>query len=408
MQKIIAGLGSAAAAALLGLYPAQAQNTVKVGFIMTFSGQFADVATMMDNGAKLYMKQHGDTVAGKKIEIVRKDSGTGGAAPDVAKRLGQELIVRDKVDFLAGFSLTPEALATAEVATEGKKPMVIMNAATAIIPTRSPYIVRVSSALPQAVATFGTWAAKSGIKRAYTMVSDFGPGHDSEAAFQSMFKAGGGEIVGSVRFPLASPDFSAFAQRLKDAKSEAVYIFVPGGEQPAALGKALAEHGITPKTMKILASGELVNDDALRGLGDAAEGIISAWNYDWRHKSALNAGFVKGINEALNGRNPDQYAVGGYDAMHLIYEALKKTNGNTNGDALLAAMKGLAWESPRGKISIDPQTRDIIQPIYIRRVDRIDGRLGNVEIETFDAVKDPVKARLLADGKLNPDGTMKQ
>jgi branched-chain amino acid transport system substrate-binding protein len=407
MQKIIAGLAGLASAALLAVAPAHADGTVKIGLIMTYSGQFADLGTMMDNAVKLYMKQHGDTVAGKKIELIRKDSGTGGTAPDVAKRLVQELVVRDKVDIIAGFSLTPEALAVADVGTEAKKPMVIMNAATAIITAKSPYFARTSVALPAAIGTLGGWAAKHGVKQAYTMVSDYGPGIDSEGAFQTAFKQNGGEIVGSVRFPVANPDFSAFAQRLKDSNAEAVFIFVPGGEQPAALGKALAERGITPKTIKVMSSGELTNDDALKGLGDAALGIISGWTYDHRHKSALNAEFVKGMNELLGGRNPDQFAVSAYDGMNLIYEALKKTNGNTDGDALINAMKGLSWESPRGPVSIDPQTRDIVQTIYLRRVENIGGQLGNVEFDKVDNVKDPVKEKMKADGKLTADGLAK-
>ncbi len=405
MRRLPWGM-AAAVAALLLVAPvgAQAQGTIKVGLIMTYSGQFADVATMMDTGIKLYMQQHGDTVAGKKIELIRKDSGAAGTAPDVARRLAQELIVRDKVDIIAGFSLTPEALAAASVATESKKVMVITNAATSIITARSPYLVRTSLSLPQAIGALGSWAAKSGIKNAYTMVSDYGPGIDSEGAFQTAFKAGGGTIVGSVRFPVASPDFSAFAQRLKDSKSESVFIFVPGGEQPAALGKALAEHGVTPKTTRVLGSGELANDDALKGMGDAALGLITGWHYDHRHKSALNEQFVKGMNGLLNGRNPDQFAVGGYDGMHLIYEALKKTNGNADGDALIKAMKGMAWESPRGPISIDPETRDIVQTVYLRRVEKFGNALGNVEFEKIDNVKDPVKAAMKAAGKLSADG----
>lgn len=408
MKKLLIASVSVAAMALAAT-SANAQQTIKIGLIMTYSGQFADLGTMMDNAMKLYVQQHGDTIAGKKIEFIRKDSGTGGAAPDVARRLYQELVVRDQVDVVAGFSLTPEALAVAEVATQAKKATVITNAATAIITTRSPYLVRTSTALPQPIGSLGSWAVKSGIKKAYTMVSDYGPGHDSEAAFQTAFKAGGGEIVGSVRFPVQSPDFSAFAARVKDANPEAVFIFVPGGEQPAALGKALAAQGLTPKTVKLLASGELANDDALKGMGDAAEGLITGWTYDWRHKSALNEKFVAGMRPLIGGRNPDQFAVSAYDGIHLIYEALKKTNGNTNGDALIAAMKGMAWESPRAaQISIDPETRDIIQPIYIRRVEKTGGVLGNVEFETIPNVKDPVKEAMKAAGRLNPDGTAKQ
>ena len=370
--------------------PAFAQGTVKVGLIMTYSGQFADAARQMDGGIKLYMKQHGDKVAGKTIEIIRKD--TGGPAPDVAKRLAQELVVRDKVDIIAGFVLTPNAMAASDVSQEAKKFLVIMNAATSVIMTKSQYSARVSLTQSQVTETLGHWAAtKDGAKKAYTMVSDYGPGIDSEQAFQSAFKAANGNIVGSVRFPVVSPDFSAFVQRLKDAKSESVFIFVPGGEQPAALGKALAEHGLTPKSLKILASGELTNDEPLRSMGDAAEGIITGWTYTWAHKSALNEKFVKGMNEMLNGRNPDQFAVSAYDGMHVIYEALKKTNGKADGPTLIAAMKGMAWESPRGPISIDPETRDIVQNIYIREVKKVDGKLQNVEFDHIADFKDPGK-----------------
>jgi len=409
MRKTLLGLAGVATAALLSLTPAQAQQTIKIGLIMSYTGQFADLGTMMDNAVKLYVKEHGDTVAGKKIEFIRKDSGAAGSAPDVAKRLAQELIVRDKVDIIAGFSLTPDALATADVLNEAKKAAVIMNAATSIITTRSPFFTRTSVPLPAAMGALATWGAKNGgIKNAYTMVSDYGPGIDSEGAFQTAFKAAGGNITGSVRFPVVSPDFSAFVQRLKDSKSEAVFIFVPGGEQPAALGKALAEHGLSPKSMKILASGELTNDEPLRSMGDASEGIITGWTYTWAHKSAMNEKFVKGMNEMLGGRNPDQFAVSAYDGMEAIYQALKKTNGNADGAAVINALKGASWESPRGPVSIDPETRDIVQTIYIRRVEKVAGKLQNVEFDKIEKVKDPVKERMKAEGKLNPDGTVKQ
>src|SRR4051812_3373230 len=276
MRKMLVGLGGLATAALLGLSPAQAQDTIKIGLIMSYSGQFADLGTMMDAGVKLYMKEHGDTIAGKKIEIIRKDSGAAGTAPDVAKRLAQELIVRDKVDIIAGFSLTPDALAAADVFTESKKVAVIMNAATAIITAKSPYFARTSIPLPAAMAALGKWAAtKGGAKQTFTMVTNYGPGIDSEVAFQTAFKEAGGTVVSGVRFPVANPDFSAFAQQLKDSKSDSVYIFVPGGEQPAALGKALAEHGVSPKTVKVFSSGELVNDEPLKSMGEAAVGIVS-------------------------------------------------------------------------------------------------------------------------------------
>src|SRR5436305_7671536 len=331
------------AAALALPVAAQAQQTIKIGVLLTLSGQFADAAAQMDNGIKTYMKQHGDTVAGKKIEIIRKD--VGGPAPDVAKRLAQELVVRDKVDMLAGFTLTPNALAVADVSAEAKKFMVVMNAATSIIITKSPYMIRTSVTLPQVMETFGTWAAtKGGIKQSYTMVTDYGPGHDSETAFQSAFKAAGGTIVGSVRFPVANPDFSAFVQRAKDIGPESIFIFIPGGAQPAALGKAFAERGMDLKKTRVLGSGETTAEAALKSMGDNALGIITAWHYDYMDKNPLNQKFVKEHQAVANGRNPDFFSIGGYDGMHAIYEALKKTKGNTDAQALVDAAKGLKWE----------------------------------------------------------------
>lgn len=368
-----------------------AQQTVKIGLIMTYSGQFADPAAQMDNAIKLFVKQHGDTVAGKKIEFIRKDSV---GAPDTAKRLAQELVVRDKVDLLAGFVLTPEALAAADVSAEAKKFMVVMNAATAIVTTKSPYMVRTSLTIPQLQETFGGWAYKSGVRRAYTMVSDYGPGHDAETAFQLGFKGAGGEIVGSVRFPMANPDFSPFVQRAKDTNPEGIFVFIPGGTQPPALGKALAERGIDTKRTRILAQGELTDDAALRAMGDAALGIVTVFHYDHNHNSPMNRAFVKAYNSEFGGRNPDLFSIGGWDGMRLIYEVLKKTNGNTDGAAMVAAAKGMAWESPRGPISIDPETRDVVQTVYIRRVEKVGGKLVNVEFDKVENVKDPIKARM--------------
>ena len=390
MRKVLLAL-SAVAATTLGLSPAGAQDTVKIGLIMAYSGQFADTATQMDNGIKLYMKQKGDTVAGKKIEVIRKD--TGGPNPDVAKRLAQELVVRDGVDILAGFTLTPEALAAADVSAQAKKFMVIMNAATSIITTKSEYSARTSLTLPQVGETLGSWAAKNGTKKAYTMVSDFGPGHDAEGAFQRAFKAAGGEIIGSVRMPVANPDFSAFVQRAKDLNPEAIFVFVPGGAQPAALGKSFAERGIDATKIRILGTGEVTDENAVKSMGDAALGIITAWHYDYNHPSKMNQDFVKAYNAEFK-RNPDFFAVGGYDGMHLIYEALKKTGGKTDADALIAAAKGMKWESPRGPVMIDPETRDVVQTIYIRRVEKKGNNLVNTEFDKIDNVKDPVKAAI--------------
>jgi branched-chain amino acid transport system substrate-binding protein len=390
MRRILIGFGSLAALVLAGA-AAEAQAPVKIGLIMPYSGQFADTATQMDNAVKLYVKQKGDTVAGRKLEFIRRD--TGGVAPDVAKRLAQELIVRDQVDLLAGFVLTPNALAAGDVSAEAKKLMVVMNAATSIITTKSPYLVRTSVTTPQLNESFGAWAYKSGVRKIYSMVSDFGPAHDAEGAFQRAFKEAGGEIVGSVRFPVANPDFSAFVQRAKDLNPEAIYVWVPGGVQPAAIGKALADRGIDPKKTRILGQGELTEEEALRSMGEAGLGIITVYHYDYNHDSALNREFVKAYHEAY-GRNPNIYSIGGYDGMHLIYEALKKTGGKTDGDSLIAAAKGLRWESPRGPVAIDPETRDIVQTVYIRRVEKVGGQLRNVEFDKVENVKDPVKARM--------------
>ena len=379
------------AAIAFGAMPARAQHTVKIGLILAYSGQFADPSAQMDNGIKLYLREHGEQVAGKRIELIRKD--TGGIAPDIAKRLAQELIVRENVDLLAGFALTPNALAAADVSAQAKKFMVTMNAATAIITTKSPYMVRTSFTVPQLNETLGAWAYRNGIRTVYTMVSDFGPGHDGEAAFHTGFKDAGGEIVGASRYPVANQDFSAFVQRAKDSNAEAIYVWTPGGPQPAAIGKALAERGIDPRQRRVLGQGELTSEDALKSMGDAGIGIITAFHYDFNHASAMNEAFVRNYRDAF-GRNPDMFSVGAYDGMHLIFEALKKTGGKTDGESLIAAAKGMQWESPRGVVSIDAETRDVVQTVYIRRVERVGSELRNVEFDKVENVKDPFKARM--------------
>jgi branched-chain amino acid transport system substrate-binding protein len=385
MQKILYGLAGFMLA-LLGTASANAQDTVKVGLIISYSGQFADTGAQMDNAIKLYVKQHGDTVAGKKLEFIRKD--TGGIAPDLAKRLAQELVVRDHADIIAGFTLTPNALAVADVSAEAKKFMVDMNAATSIITTKSPYIVRTSSTTPQLNYTFGKWTANHGARKIYTMVSDYGPGIDAETWFHKGVMEAGGEIVGSVRFPVANPDFSAFIQAAKDAHPDAIYIWIPGGAQPIAVGKALAERGVDPSKTKVLGQDALGFESALQGMGDISVGIITVSNYDYNHDSPLNHEFVKAYNDEFH-RNPDIFSIGGYDGMHLIYAALEKTGGKTDADSLIAAAKGMSWESPRGPIMIDPETRDIVQTVYIRRVEKTPDGLRNVEIDKVPNVKDP-------------------
>ncbi len=376
------------AAALLAASSAHAQQTVKIGLIEPYSGQFADAATQQDNAIKLFVKQNGDMVAGKKIEIIRKD--VGGINPPVAKRLAQELVTRDNVDILAGFVLTPNAMAAGDVSKAGKKFMVVMNAATSIVTTKSPYMARTSLTIPQLNTAFGKWAAtKGGVKKAYTMVSDYGPGHDAERSFQAGFKAGGGTIVGSVRMPVANPDFSAFVQRAKDLNPQGIYVFIPGGAQPGAFGKALADRGIDAKKTKVMGQLEITDEHALKAMGDTAIGIITTGHYDYYLKNKTNQAFVKAYNAAY-GRNPDFFSVGAWDGMHLIYAALKKTKGKTDAAALIKAAEGMKWQSPRGPISIDPKTRDIIQTVYIRKVEKVGGKLVNVVIDKIPNVKDPL------------------
>jgi branched-chain amino acid transport system substrate-binding protein len=383
---------AASLAALLAFtaVPALAQGTLKLGLIGEFSGPFAEYGQQMLGGMKAYMKVHGDTVAGRKVEVIQKD--TTGPAPDVAKRLAQELVSRDNVDMLVGFGLTPNAMAVAPVATETKKPMIIMNAATSIITTKSPYIVRVSMTLPQVATPMALWAAKNGVKRVYTAVSDYGPGLDAEAAFIKAFKGAGGEIIDSVHIPLKSPEFAPYIQRIKDAKPEAVFLFLPAGEQGIAFMKGFKERGLAEAGIKLLATGDITDDSVLEAMGDSTLGLITSFHYSAAHDSAENRAFIKAYGEA-NGTKmrPNFMAAAGYDGMAAIYQALQKTGGSTDGDKVMAALKGMKIDSPRGPITIDAETRDVDQNIYIRKVEKVNGGLYNVEFDTFPNQKDPGK-----------------
>jgi branched-chain amino acid transport system substrate-binding protein len=367
-----------------------AQGVVKLGMVAPFSGPFAEYGQQMLGGMKAYMKVHGDTVAGKKIEIIEKDST--GPAPEVAKRLAQELVTRDNVDLLVGFGFTPNALAAAPVATEAKKAMVILNAATSIITTKSPEIVRVSMTLPQVTQPMAEWAAKNGIKKVYTVVADYGPGIDAEKTFIAAFQKAGGEIVGSVHVPLQNPDYSPFIQRVKDAKPQAVFLFLPAGAPGVAFLKGYEERGLKEAGIKLIATGDITDDTVLEAMGPPALGLITSFHYSADHNSPENAAFKKAYVEA-NGTKmrPNFMATAGYDGMALIYEALKKTNGSTDGEKLVAAMKGAKWMSPRGPVMIDPETRDIVQTVYIRKVEKVGGELYNVEFDKYPDQKDPGK-----------------
>ncbi|RZA30399.1 MAG: ABC transporter substrate-binding protein [Proteobacteria bacterium] len=369
---------------------AQAQETIKIGVIAAFSGPFADYGKQMEGGMKAYMKQHGDTVAGKKIELILKD--TTGPSPEIAKRLAQELVTRDKVDLLAGFGLTPEALAVAPIAEQAKKPMIIMNAATSIITTKSEYIARVSMTLPQVSAPMATWAVKNNIKRVVTLVADYGPGIDAETAFKNTLVAGGGQIVESIRVPLRNPEFAPFIQRIKDAKPEAVFVFVPAGEQGVAFMKGYRERGLAEAGIKVIATGDLTDDHVLPAMGDATLGVITSFHYSAAHNSPENKAFLKNFAEANPGAGrPNFMAVAAYDGMGAIYEVANKLGGKIDGDKAMAVLKGMKINSPRGQITIDPQTRDVIQTVYIRKVEKVNGELFNVEFDKFENMKDPGK-----------------
>ncbi len=382
------GAPTPAAAAQTG----DARTTIKIGMVASFSGPFADVGKQLLGGVKAYMKQHGDTAAGKKIELVTRD--TTGPVPEVAKRLAQELVVQDKVDFLIGFGLTPEALAVAPVATEGKTPMVIMNAATSIITTKSPYIVRFSLTLPQVSVPLGDWAAKNGIKKVVTMVADYGPGHDAEAAFTKAFTAGGGQVIDAIRTPVQSPDFSSFIQRVKDKQPDAVFVFVPAGQQSIAAMKAYDERGLAKAGIKLIATGDVLDDHGLATIGDAALGAISSFHYSVAHDSPENKAFLDAYRDA-NGADaglPNFMSVGAYDGMAAIYDVIQKLDGKLDPDKAMDILKHEAFTSPRGPISIDPETRDIVQTVYLRRVDKVNGELRSVELQPLvAAMKDPGK-----------------
>jgi len=386
-KRIYAGWLVVAVAAF-SICGAFAADTVKVGLIMTMTGQQTAVGKQVVAAARLYMQQHGTTVAGKKIElIVRDDAGVA----DNTKRLAQELIVNEKVAFIAGMGLTPLAFAVAPLATEAKVPLIDMVAAASIITEKSPYIVRVSFTLPQHSVAIADWAAKNGSKKALTLVTDYAPGVDAETFFKSRFIEAGGTIVDSLRVPLMAPDFAPFLQRAQDAAPDTIFAFIPAGKAGAFIRQFL-ERGLDKSGIKLVGVADLTDDDELNGMGDSIIGTVTSGNYSAAHPSAANKAYVEAFKKANNGLRPNFISLGGYDGMHLIYEALKKTKGSVDGDALVNAMKGMAWESPRGPISIDPQTRDIVQNIYIRRVEKVNGQLYNVEFLSYNAMKDPGKA----------------
>ena len=368
---------------------ALAQDAFKIGLVLPMTGPFASTGKQIEAAARLYMAQNGDTVAGKKVQLIVKDD-TG--LPDITKRIAQELVVNDKVAVLAGFGLTPLALATAPIATQSKTPLVVMAAATSSITEASPFIVRTSFTLPQAAVAIADWAPKNGIKKVVTLVTDYGPGIDAEKFFKDRLQFNGGQVVESLRVPLRNPDFAPFLQKVRDAKPDALFTFVPSGAG-AALMKQFAERGLDKAGIKLIGTGDVTDDDILNGMGDVAMGVVTSHHYSTAHNSPANKKFVEAFTKANGNLRPNFMAVGGYDGMRVIYEALKQTKGAGGGQALLDAMKGQIFESPRGPMFIDAQTRDVVHNIYIRKVEKKDGQLYNVEFDVIKDVKDPGKSK---------------
>jgi branched-chain amino acid transport system substrate-binding protein len=378
------------AALLVAVVPATgaAEDSLKIGLILPMTGPFASTGRQVEAGVRLYMQQNGATAGGRKVEIVLRDDG--GVAEN-SKRIAQELLVRDKVEILAGFGLTPIALAVAPLATETKTPMIVMAAGTAIVTERSPYIVRTSFAQAQSVVVIADWAAKQGLKKAVSVVSDFAPGYDSETYFKERFTRAGGEVAAALRVPLLNPDFAPFLQRVRDASPEGLYVFVPAG-QAAAFMRQFRERGLDRSGIRLFGAGDITDDDVLNQMGDTMLGTVTAYYYSAAHPTPKNKAFVDGVRQANNGMRANFFAVAGYDGMHVVYAALAKTGGKTDGDGFIAAVRGMAWESPRGPMAIDAETRDVVHDIYLRKVEKVNGELWNVEFAAVAQVKDPVKA----------------
>lgn len=376
----------ALAALSIGLVHAQGEP-VKIGVILPMTGQQATTGKQIEGAIKLWQQQTGGKVGGRKVEVIIKDDAT---TPDTTRRLAQELVVNDKVVAIAGFGITPAAMATAPIATQSKTPMVVMAAATSAITEASPFIVRTSFTLPQAAVAMAEWAPKNGIKRAVTLVADYGPGNDAEKYFADRFLLNGGQVLDKLRTPLRSPDFAPVLQKVRDAKPDALFVFLPSG-QGAQFMKQFAERGLDKAGIRLIATGDVTDDDQLADMGDVALGVVNAHHYSAAHPSAMNKKFVADF-EALNKFRPNFMAVGGYDGMRLLAKGLEQTKG-AGGQALLDAMKGQTFESPRGNILIDAQTRDIVQDMYIRKVEKKDGQLWNIEFDAIKQMKDPGKSK---------------
>lgn len=354
----------------------------RIGLVLPMTGPFASTGRQIDAAVKLYMSENGTEVAGRKVEVLLRDDG---GVPDQSKRIAQDLVVNDKVDVLAGFGITPAALAVAPLATQSKTPAVIMAAATSGIVANSPFLIRTSYTLTQSAGTMAEWVKRQKIAKVMTMVSDYGPGIDAEKTFKERVQKNGTQVIGEIRIPMRNPDFAPFLQRIRDEKPDAVFVFIPSG--PAvSLMKQFTERGLDKAGIKLIGDGGVTDDDTLNDMGSSAIGIVTSFHYSASHDSAMNKKFMTSFIKANNGMRPNFMAVGGYDGMHAIYSAIKATKGQGKGAELVNAMQGLSFESPRGPIQISADSRDIVQNVYIRKVESKGGQLWNTEIDTFKAV----------------------
>ena len=375
----------AALLTMLNIGAADAEDVVKIGLVIPMTGAFAAIGREVAAAAKLFVEQHGDVVAGRKIELIIRDDGS---VPDNGKRLAQDLIVTDKVSFL-GAGITPSSLAMAPIVSEAKVPTVVLVSGTSIVTERSPYYVRTSFTLGQQSAIMADWATGNGSRRAVGMITDWTPGTEASKIFEQHFNDGGGQVLDTLRVPVTNPDFAPFLQRARDLAPDTLFVSVPAF-QAVTLARQFSERGLDKSGIKLTGTGDIVDDDDLAGTGDTLVGVETAGFYSAAHPSQMNKDYVAAYAKAT-GHRANHISVGGYDGMNLIYLALQKTGGDTDPDRVIAAMKGLSWESPRGPVTIDPRTRDIVQNIYMRKVEKINGEPWAIEFATFEAVKDPVK-----------------
>lgn len=374
-----------AAAVAMGSVQLASADTIKVGVVAPFSGPFAIYGTQFRNAMDVYMAQHGDSVGGHKIEFIYKDSG--GPNPDASRTATQELLIKDRVNYLAGYVFTPNALAIAPLINKSHTPTVIWNAATSIINKKSKYFLRTSMTLPQVSAPLADWAYANGIKTVVTAVTDYGPGIDAQKAFSKEFEAKGGKVVDDIRMPIKTTDFGPFIQRAKQDKPDAIFSFIPAGPPAFSFVKSYNDNGLKAEGIKLIGTGDIDDETTLQGLGDASIGIITSQHYSQAHASKMNEDFLAELHKLHPNAVANFASMGAYDGMHVLYKMIEA--GGKDGAKGMKAVIGSSWESPRGPLTLDPKTRTVTQNMYIREIAKgPDGKLENKEIETIKAVPD--------------------